>query len=75
MASSSVSSAPPLGFGDAFKKPEGDWECEVCLVNNKAADVCCVACQTAKPGAEVEPKGNRNVHFCSSMFKVNVCKG
>nr|XP_020487300.1 nuclear pore complex protein Nup153 isoform X1 [Labrus bergylta] len=55
-ASSSASSAPVFGLGDAFKKPEGAWDCDVCLVQNKAADVQCVACQTAKPGAQVEPK-------------------
>ncbi|XP_070840775.1 nuclear pore complex protein Nup153 isoform X1 [Chaetodon trifascialis] len=55
-ASSSASTAPVFGLGDAFKKPEGAWDCDVCLVQNKAADVKCVACQTAKPGANVEPK-------------------
>ncbi|XP_054462264.1 nuclear pore complex protein Nup153 [Anoplopoma fimbria] len=55
-ASSSASSAPVFGLGDAFKKPEGAWDCDVCLVQNKAADVQCVACQTVKPGAKVEPK-------------------
>ncbi|XP_060914814.1 nuclear pore complex protein Nup153 isoform X2 [Labrus mixtus] len=55
-ASSSASSAPVFGLGDAFKKPEGAWDCDVCLVQNKAADVQCVACQAAKPGAQVEPK-------------------
>ncbi|XP_059206126.1 nuclear pore complex protein Nup153 isoform X2 [Centropristis striata] len=54
--SSSAGSAPVFGLGDAFKKPEGSWECDVCLVQNNAADVQCVACQTAKPGAKVEPK-------------------
>ncbi|XP_040044567.2 nuclear pore complex protein Nup153 isoform X1 [Gasterosteus aculeatus] len=56
-ASSSASSAPVFGLGDAFKMPEGAWECEVCFVQNKAADVQCVACQGVKPGAKVEPKG------------------
>ncbi|KAM8840520.1 nuclear pore complex protein Nup153 isoform 2-T2 [Spinachia spinachia] len=55
-ASSSASSAPVFGLGDAFKMPEGAWECDVCLVQNKAADVQCVACQAVKPGAKVEPK-------------------
>ncbi|KAM4539100.1 nuclear pore complex protein Nup153 isoform 2-T2 [Odontesthes bonariensis] len=54
--SSSASSAPVFGLGDKFKKPEGDWDCDVCLVQNKAADAKCVACQAAKPGANVEPK-------------------
>ncbi|KAK1805147.1 hypothetical protein P4O66_019494, partial [Electrophorus voltai] len=40
-----------LGFGDKFKKPEGAWSCDVCMVENKAQDVKCVACQSAKPGA------------------------
>ncbi|KAM6899874.1 nuclear pore complex protein Nup153 [Xenentodon cancila] len=53
---SSSSSAPAFGLGDKFKKPEGAWECDVCLVQNKATDVQCVACQAAKPGASVEPK-------------------
>ncbi|XP_045914591.1 nuclear pore complex protein Nup153 isoform X4 [Micropterus dolomieu] len=55
-ASSSASSTPVFGLGDAFKKPEGAWDCDVCLVQNKAADVQCVACQAAKPGASVETK-------------------
>uniref|UniRef100_UPI0037E99619 nuclear pore complex protein Nup153 isoform X2 n=1 Tax=Semicossyphus pulcher TaxID=241346 RepID=UPI0037E99619 len=55
-ASSSASSAPVFGLGDAFKKPEGSWDCDVCLLQNKAADVQCVACQAVKPGAKVEPK-------------------
>ncbi|XP_034400713.1 nuclear pore complex protein Nup153 isoform X2 [Cyclopterus lumpus] len=54
-ASSSASNAQV--FGLAFKMPEGAWDCDVCLVQNKAADVQCVACQAVKPGAKVEPKG------------------
>ncbi|XP_078146551.1 nuclear pore complex protein Nup153 [Centroberyx gerrardi] len=63
LASASASSAPLLGFGDKFKKPEGAWDCDVCCVQNKAADVQCVACQTPKPGAKVESKA-----FGSSTF-------
>ncbi|XP_015242461.1 PREDICTED: nuclear pore complex protein Nup153 [Cyprinodon variegatus] len=54
--SSAASSAPGFGLLDKFKKPEGAWECDVCLVQNQAADVKCVACQSTKPGAKVEPK-------------------
>lgn len=57
--SSPASTESVVGFGDKFKKPEDAWDCDVCLVQNKAADVQCVACQAAKPGANVEPKGNR----------------
>ncbi|XP_015213180.2 nuclear pore complex protein Nup153 isoform X1 [Lepisosteus oculatus] len=45
------------GFGDKFKKPEGSWDCDVCCVQNKAEATQCVACQSARPGAKVEPKG------------------
>ncbi|NXD65596.1 NU153 protein, partial [Eolophus roseicapillus] len=52
-------SAPSGGFLDLdkFKKPEGSWDCEVCLVENKAEATKCVACESAKPGTKVELKG------------------
>ncbi|CAM4630844.1 unnamed protein product [Leuciscus chuanchicus] len=43
-----------LGFGDKFKKPEGAWDCDVCLVRNKAQDVKCVTCLTSKPGSKIQ---------------------
>ncbi|KAM3596421.1 uncharacterized protein V6R79_014173 [Siganus canaliculatus] len=55
-ASSLASSAPVFGLVDAFKKPKDTWDCGVCLLQNKAADAQCVACQAAKPGATAEPK-------------------
>ncbi|XP_063016510.1 nuclear pore complex protein Nup153 isoform X2 [Melospiza melodia melodia] len=42
---------------DKFKMPEGSWECEVCLVQNKAEATKCIACETAKPGTKAELKG------------------
>ncbi|XP_014796377.1 PREDICTED: nuclear pore complex protein Nup153 isoform X3 [Calidris pugnax] len=61
VTSSSVStfSAPSGGFLDLdkFKKPEGSWDCEVCLVQNKAEATKCVACESAKPGTKAELKG------------------
>ncbi|NXH38668.1 NU153 protein, partial [Dicaeum eximium] len=42
---------------DKFKKPEGSWECEVCLVQNKAEATKCIACENAKPGTKAELKG------------------
>ncbi|KAM6375549.1 LOW QUALITY PROTEIN: nuclear pore complex protein Nup153 [Alca torda] len=60
VTSSSVStfSASSGGFLDLdkFKKPEGSWDCEVCLVQNKAEATKCVACESAKPGT-TELKG------------------
>lgn len=55
--SSPATTESVFGIGDKFKKPEGAWECEVCLVQNKAADVQCIACQASKAGAKLEPKG------------------
>ncbi|NWR73184.1 NU153 protein, partial [Centropus unirufus] len=54
-----ASSAPSGGFLDLdkFKKPEGSWECEVCMVQNKAEATKCVACESAKPGTKAELKG------------------
>ncbi|KAM5271160.1 nuclear pore complex protein Nup153-like [Hipposideros larvatus] len=40
-----------------FKKPEGSWDCEVCLVQNKADATKCVACESAKPGTNSALKG------------------
>ncbi|XP_043993875.1 nuclear pore complex protein Nup153 [Gambusia affinis] len=54
--SSAAGSAPTFPLLEQFKKPEGSWECDTCMVQNKAANVKCVACQTTKPGATVEPK-------------------
>ncbi|KAM9573082.1 nuclear pore complex protein Nup153 isoform 5-T5 [Guaruba guarouba] len=55
----SAASGASGGFLDLekFKKPEGSWDCEVCLVQNKAEATKCVACESAKPGTKVEPKG------------------
>ncbi|XP_004847690.1 nuclear pore complex protein Nup153 isoform X2 [Heterocephalus glaber] len=52
----SVSSGSSLGL-DKFKKPEGSWDCEVCLVQNQADSAKCVACESAKPGTKSEFKG------------------
>ncbi|KAI1243065.1 hypothetical protein IHE44_0000636 [Lamprotornis superbus] len=58
-SSASAFSASSGGFLDLdkFKKPEGSWQCEVCLVQNKAEATQCVACESAKPGTKAELKG------------------
>ncbi|XP_075777337.1 nuclear pore complex protein Nup153 isoform X2 [Pelodiscus sinensis] len=58
-SSSTSFSAPSGGFLglDKFKKPEGSWDCETCLVQNKAEATKCIACETAKPGTKPELKG------------------
>ncbi|KAH0617914.1 hypothetical protein JD844_016655 [Phrynosoma platyrhinos] len=61
VVSSSASSLPALSGGflglDKFKKPEGSWDCETCLVQNKAEATKCVACESAKPGSKTEFTG------------------
>nr|KAF6444664.1 nucleoporin 153 [Molossus molossus] len=78
---SSTSSVPPsvssggcLGL-DKFKKPEGSWDCEVCLVQNKADSTKCVACESAKPGTKSEFKGfgtSSSSNPTASSFKFGI---
>uniref|UniRef100_A0A8C3TWZ5 Nuclear pore complex protein Nup153 n=1 Tax=Catharus ustulatus TaxID=91951 RepID=A0A8C3TWZ5_CATUS len=51
--SSSTGTTTTLGFGDKFKQPKGSWNCSECLLQNKAEDSKCVACQSEKPGSSV----------------------
>ncbi|XP_058031723.1 nuclear pore complex protein Nup153 isoform X2 [Ahaetulla prasina] len=61
VVSGSTSSLPTLSGGflnlDKFKKPEGSWDCETCLVQNKADATKCIACESSKPGHKTEFKG------------------
>ncbi|XP_060045306.1 nuclear pore complex protein Nup153 isoform X1 [Erinaceus europaeus] len=60
LSSSTVPMSLPSGgcLGlEKFKKPEGSWDCEVCLVQNKADSTKCVACESPKPGTKSEFKG------------------
>ncbi|MFT7817969.1 E3 SUMO-protein ligase RanBP2-like isoform X1 [Arapaima gigas] len=41
-----TSASTPVGFGDSFSKKKGDWDCNVCLVRNNAAETNCISCQT-----------------------------
>ncbi|NWZ90612.1 NU153 protein, partial [Nesospiza acunhae] len=65
--SSSTVSTVTLGFGDKFKQPKGSWNCSVCLLQNKAEDSKCVACQSEKPGFSV-PVTSSNVSASSGSF-------
>ncbi|XP_057643477.1 nuclear pore complex protein Nup153 isoform X2 [Chionomys nivalis] len=74
-ASDSLSSGGCLGL-DKFKKPEGSWDCEVCLVQNKADSTKCIACESAKPGAKSEFKGfgtsSSSLNPAPSAFKFGI---
>uniref|UniRef100_A0A452UT26 Nuclear pore complex protein Nup153 n=1 Tax=Ursus maritimus TaxID=29073 RepID=A0A452UT26_URSMA len=71
----SLSSGSCLGL-DKFKKPEGSWDCEVCLVQNKADATKCVACESAKPGTKSEFKGfstsSSSSNPAASSFKFGI---
>ncbi|XP_070312283.1 nuclear pore complex protein Nup153 isoform X3 [Odocoileus virginianus] len=61
---SSSSTAPPVSLSsggclglDKFKKPEGSWNCEVCLVENKADSTKCIACESVKSHTNPEFTG------------------
>ncbi|XP_076763762.1 uncharacterized protein LOC143431126 [Xylocopa sonorina] len=45
------------GFGDKFKKPEGAWSCETCLVQNEAKATECIACGGSKAGSSSKNDG------------------
>ncbi|XP_055988361.1 nuclear pore complex protein Nup153 isoform X2 [Sorex fumeus] len=71
----SQSSGVCLGL-DKFKKPEGSWDCDVCLVQNKADCTKCVACESAKPGTKAEFKGfgtsSLSSNSAASAFKFGI---
>ncbi|KAM9666245.1 nuclear pore complex protein Nup153 isoform 3-T3 [Trichechus inunguis] len=71
----SLSSGGSLGL-DKFKKPEGSWDCEVCLVQNKPESARCVACESAKPGTKSEFKGfgtsSSSSNPAASSFKFGI---
>lgn len=72
--SDSLSSEGCLGL-DKFKKPEGSWDCEVCLVQNKADSTKCIACESAKPGTKSEFKGfgtSSSLNPAPSAFKFGI---
>ncbi|KAI4491711.1 hypothetical protein M0804_003103 [Polistes exclamans] len=63
-----VQKLPANGFGDKFKKPEGSWSCDTCMVQNKAENVECVSCSSLKPGSE---KPKESTTSTSSNLKFN----
>lgn len=71
----SLSSGGCLGL-DKFKKPEGSWDCDVCLVQNKADSTKCAACESAKPGTKAEFKGfgtsSSSSNPAASSFKFGI---
>ncbi|XP_014487006.1 PREDICTED: nuclear pore complex protein Nup153-like [Dinoponera quadriceps] len=60
------------GFGDKFKKPEGAWICDSCLLQNNAKHTECVACQAAKPGTAKPSEPASSTGGSTLQFKFTV---
>ncbi|XP_022090395.1 LOW QUALITY PROTEIN: nuclear pore complex protein Nup153-like [Acanthaster planci] len=56
MTTSQITVAPANDPFAKLKPPAGAWNCDTCLVQNKANDSTCLACQTPKPASE--PQSN-----------------
>ncbi|XP_030838604.1 nuclear pore complex protein Nup153 [Strongylocentrotus purpuratus] len=39
-------------IAEKFKARAGEWECDMCMIRNKATILKCVACETPKPGSQ-----------------------
>lgn len=73
-APSKVEQASSNGFGDKFKKPEGAWTCDSCLLQNDAKHTECVACQALKPGTVKSNESSSNTSS-TLQFKFGVPSG
>ena len=77
--SGTLSLGAPVILGVTVKQPvEGNWSCEVCLVQNKAEDSKCIACTAPKPGAggkatlsEAPPTSTAAKWTCGTCLVVN----
>ena len=66
-----IFSPQPFQFGNFAKKSAG-WECDTCLVANKAEANKCVACEMPKPGAK-PPTGktfNRYFYIFTEVYVI-----
>lgn len=57
------------GFGDKFKKPEGAWICDTCMLQNETQVTTCVACGNAKLGSKTSD--NSTLPNTSSSLQFN----
>ncbi|XP_077987463.1 E3 SUMO-protein ligase RanBP2-like [Glandiceps talaboti] len=69
--SSSTDGVNTMSLADMFRKKPGTWECDACLVSNRADITQCVACGAVKPGAE-PPKQPVSSTTPSSAFSFGV---
>ena len=62
-AAKSSEAAKAESLFDKFKPKVGSWDCDTCMVNNKADTKKCVACNTLKPGASPEKDEGPKLSF------------
>ena len=55
-----------------FKKPVGSWECDTCMVSNKAEASKCIACETPRHSAQPNASSKYSSHIvmctCTPMI-------
>ncbi|XP_061482731.1 E3 SUMO-protein ligase RanBP2-like isoform X2 [Rhineura floridana] len=61
------------GFGSAFLKKEGQWDCNVCLVRNEGSSPTCAACQTPNPSSDAPalPASGAQLPACGFKSKLS----
>ncbi|XP_076171189.1 uncharacterized protein LOC143148596 isoform X2 [Ptiloglossa arizonensis] len=61
----------PNGFGDKFKKPEGAWNCDTCMLQNDTKVNECVACGALKSGSKKLDSSTTNIN-CNLPFSFGI---
>ncbi|XP_067008774.2 nuclear pore complex protein Nup153 isoform X2 [Anabrus simplex] len=59
------------GFGEAFKPASGTWECDACMIRNKADATVCLACETPRQAKAALLAKPSSTWTCSSCFVPN----
>ncbi|CAL4133606.1 unnamed protein product, partial [Meganyctiphanes norvegica] len=62
-----TASAKQQSLAEMFKKPEGSWECQMCLLNNGPEAVKCASCETPNPKASDLGVGNDSLAFLNNF--------
>ncbi|XP_045440129.1 E3 SUMO-protein ligase RanBP2 isoform X10 [Pipistrellus kuhlii] len=73
-ASSETSKATKSGFEGMFTKKEGQWDCNVCFVQNESSSLKCVACDASKPTNKPVPEAP-SAFTLGSKAKLNDSSG
>ncbi|XP_076322044.1 E3 SUMO-protein ligase RanBP2-like [Tachypleus tridentatus] len=64
-----------VGFGDKFKLKPGNWICDVCLVTNSAEKNKCQACDSPKPGLQLENSEDKSTSLSKFTFGITSQSG